>query len=42
MVALAEMGHDCFTLSPDIAQELLESDLSAEAFADFEATIKGV
>jgi transaldolase len=40
MVALADVGHDCFTISPDVARGLLTCDLSIAAYNSFEATIK--
>lgn len=40
MVALADVGHDCFTISPDVARALLNCPQSIAAFESFEATIK--
>lgn len=40
MVALADVGHDCFTISPDVARALLDCPQSIAAFESFEATIK--
>ena len=40
MVALADIGHDCFTISPDIARGLLSSEHSIAAHEVFEATIR--
>ena len=39
MVALADLGHDSFTISPDIARALLSNDHSIAAHAAFEAAI---
>lgn len=40
MVALAAQGQDCFTISPDVARDLLDCPQSIAAFESFEATIK--
>lgn len=40
MVALADVGHDCFTISPEVARALLDCPQSIAAFESFEATIK--
>ena len=40
MVTLAEMGHDCFTISPAVTQALMSDDRSAQAFAEFEASTR--
>ena len=41
MVDIAELGHDCFTISPGIAQDLFHSDLTNAATASFEKFIAG-
>jgi len=33
---LAEMGHDCFTIAPAIAEMLLSDERSTAALAQFE------
>lgn len=40
MVTLAGLGHDCFTISPDVARALLACDHTRAAFADFEAAVQ--
>ena len=37
---IAEMGHDCFTISPDLARDLFNSKLTAKAVIDFEEAAK--
>ncbi|MEH6644993.1 transaldolase family protein [Sulfitobacter sp.] len=39
MVTLANLGHDHFTISPDVARELLTSPHSIKAFTEFEEAI---
>lgn len=41
MVALADRGLDCFTLSPDIARSLLSDPLTEQAAAAFETAAAG-
>jgi transaldolase len=40
MVALADLGHDCFTIAPDVARALMTSAYSIAAHDAFEATLK--
>ncbi len=40
MLEIAEMGHDCFTISPDVARELFNSKLTDRAAIDFEEAAK--
>ncbi len=40
MVALADLGHDCFTIAPDVARALMTSAHSIAAHDAFEATLK--
>lgn len=39
MVALADIGHDCFTISPDVARALLSDSHSIAAYHAFEAAV---
>lgn len=39
MIALADLGHSCFTIAPAIAHALISCDHSIAAHADFEAAI---
>lgn len=41
MVSLAALGHDCFTISPTVARDLLTNDHSAKAFEEFENASSG-
>jgi transaldolase len=36
MLEIAEMGHDCFTISPDVARDLFNSKLTDRAAIAFE------
>ena len=38
---IAEIGHDCFTISPDVARDLFDSKLTAAADIDFETATNG-
>lgn len=40
MVTLANLGHDHFTISPDVARDLLTSSHSIKAFSEFEEAIR--
>ena len=40
MLEIAEMGHDCFTISPDVARDLFNSKHTDEAAIDFEEAAK--
>jgi transaldolase len=40
MVALADLGHDSFTIAPDVARALMTSAYSIAAHDAFEATLK--
>jgi transaldolase len=40
MVEIAEIGHDCFTISPDVARDLFNSKLTAGAAIAFEEAAK--
>ena len=40
ILEIAEMGHDCFTISPDVARDLLNSKLTDKAVIDFEEAAK--
>lgn len=41
VVHLTSLGHRCFTLPPQVAEGLFESELTARAVADFEAAANG-
>ena len=41
MLEIAEMGHDCFTISPDVARDLFDSQLTEEASFAFETAATG-
>ena len=41
ILTLTEQGHDCFTISPDLADDLLTDPLTRQAAADFERAAKG-
>ena len=41
MVEIAEMGHDCFTISPEVARDLFDSQLTEEASFAFETAATG-
>ena len=38
---MAEIGHDCFTISPDVARDLFDSKLTDAAEIDFETATNG-
>ena len=40
MLEIAEMGHDCFTVSPDVARDLFKSKLTDAAAFAFEEAAK--
>ena len=41
MVKIAQLGHDCFTISPTVARDLFQSDLTDVAVANFEQSAIG-
>ena len=41
MVDIAEIGHDCFTIAPAIAQDLFHNALTEAAAQEFERAAKG-
>ena len=41
MVEIAQLGHDCFTISPTVARDLFQSDLTDLAVAKFEQSAVG-
>ena len=41
MVDIAEIGHDCFTIAPAIAQDLFHNELTEAAAQEFESAAKG-
>ena len=41
MVEIAEIGHDCFTIAPNIALDLFQNTLTEKAADDFERAAKG-
>ena len=41
MVDIAEIGHDCFTIAPAIAQDLFHNELTEAAAQEFERAAKG-
>jgi transaldolase len=41
MVDIAEIGHDCFTIAPTIAQDLFQNKLTETAASEFEHAAKG-
>lgn len=41
MVEIAQLGHDCFTISPTVARDLFQSDLTDVAVANFEKSAVG-
>ena len=41
MVEIAQMGHDCFTISPLVARDLFQNDLTDVAVANFEKSAAG-
>jgi len=41
MLEIAEMGHDCFTISPEVAKDLFDSKLTDAAVIAFEEAAKG-
>ncbi len=41
MVEIMELGHDCFTISPEVAYDLLQCDLTDVAVTNFEDSIVG-
>ena len=40
MLEIAELGHDCFTISPDVARDLFNSKLTDGAAIAFEEAAK--
>ena len=40
MLEIAEIGHDCFTISPEVARDLFDSKLTDAAAIDFEKAAK--
>jgi transaldolase len=41
MMEIAEIGHDCFTIAPTIAQDLFHNELTEAAAEEFERAAKG-
>jgi len=41
MVEIAQIGHDCFTIAPTIAQDLFQNELTEAAAEEFERAAKG-
>ena len=41
MLEIAEIGHDCFTISPEVARDLFDSKLTDAAVIAFEEAAKG-
>ena len=41
IVEIAKLGHDCFTISPSVAHDLFQNDLTAVAVANFEKSALG-
>ena len=41
IVEIAELGHDCFTISPGVANDLFQNDFTAVAVANFEKSTLG-
>ena len=41
MLEIVEMGHDCFTISPEVAKDLFDSKLTDEASFAFETAATG-
>ena len=41
IVEIAELGHACFTISPRVAEDLFQNDLTADAVANFEKSASG-
>ena len=41
IVEIAKLGHDCFTISPSVAHDLFQNDLTAIAVANFEKSALG-
>ena len=41
IVEIANLGHDCFTISPSVAHDLFQNDLTAVAVANFEKSALG-
>ena len=41
VLEIAEIGHDCFTISPEVARDLFDSKLTDEATFAFETAAKG-
>ena len=41
IVEIAELGHDCFTISPNVAHDLFQNDLTAIAVESFEKSALG-
>ena len=41
IVDIAEIGHDCFTIAPAIAQDLFHNALTEAAAQEFERAAKG-
>ena len=41
ILEIAEMGHDCFTISPEVARDLFDSQLTEEASFAFETAATG-
>ena len=43
LVEVAELGHNCFTISPAVSNDLFQNDLTAAAAANFKkASIEGI
>ncbi len=40
MLEIAEIGHDCFTISPEVARDLFDSKLTYAAVIAFEEAAK--
>ena len=41
LVEIAELGHNCFTISQSVAHELFQSELTKSAVMSFEKSLKG-
>ena len=41
IVEIAELGHSCFTISPRVAEDLFQNDLTADAVVNFEKSASG-
>ena len=41
MVEIAALGHDCFTISPAVAHDLFQNNLTESAVSSFKAAVTG-